>query len=101
MYFKNYLFYAKEIKSRAKEILGDCRVMVFGSVLKDDYHPVLSDIDVLIISSKAPADSGQKAKIKVKLLSNFETGNPFEIHIISPDDYENWHSKFIKEKREI
>jgi predicted nucleotidyltransferase len=100
-YFKNYLFYAKKIKDKAEEILGDCRVFVFGSILKGDYHPVLSDIDILIISSRSPANSEQKAKIKVKILSEFEMGNPFEIHIITPDDYQNWYSKFIKEKAEI
>lgn len=100
-YFQNYLDYVRLIKKKAEEILGNCRLLVFGSILKGDYHPVLSDIDILIISPNAPVDSEQKSKIKVKLLADFEMGNPFEIHIISPDDYENWYSKFIKEKTEV
>lgn len=100
-YFKDYFFYAKEIKNKAEEILGDCRVLVFGSILKGDYHPVLSDIDILIIASKSPTDSEQKAKIKVKILADFEIGNPFEIHLTNPGDYEDWYAKFLKEKIEI
>jgi hypothetical protein len=100
-YFENYLEYAKKIKERAREILGEVKVFVFGSVLKGDYHPVLSDIDILIVSPKAPKDASEKSKIKIKILSEFELGNPFEIHLVTPEDYEDWYSRFIKEKIEI
>ena len=100
-YFKNFLVYAKQIKEMAVKILGGCRVLVFGSVLTADYHPVLSDIDILIISPAAAERPREKSKIKNQILSGFDFGNPFEIHLISPEEYEEWYSKFIHQKIEI
>lgn len=100
-YFDNYLEYAKEIKKQTEAILGKCRVFVFGSVLKKDYHPILSDIDILVVSLAIAEKPRQKSKIKNQILSRFEFGNPFEIHLITPEEYEDWYSKFIDQKIEI
>lgn len=94
-YFQNYLAYAKKIKERAQKLLGEARVLVFGSVVRNDYLPN-SDIDVLVISSTAPQDLFTSTKIKLELTKDFERG-AFEIHLIRPKEYENWYKNFIKD----
>jgi predicted nucleotidyltransferase len=97
-YFKNYLFYAKEIKKAAEEILGKVKVFVFGSILKK--KEIARDIDILIVSPKLKT-TAQKSKILAKLWKKFGIDIPFEFHLINPDEYKNWYRHFIKEKIEI
>lgn len=93
-YFENYLDYAKIIKDKAQSILGDVKVLVFGSVIKGNYLPN-SDIDILIISDNAPENLFEEVKIKHEILKAFEN-HPFEIHLAPPKLYENWYKNFIK-----
>ncbi len=95
-YIKNYKEYVELIKKRAKEILGlETRVYLFGSFLRNNFSPK-SDIDILVVSPKAPTDPSEIAKVKIQLVKDFEIGHPFEIHIITPEKFENWYKKFIK-----
>jgi predicted nucleotidyltransferase len=98
-YLDNYLIYAREIKERAKKLLGDVKVFVFGSVVSGDYNP-MSDIDILIISDNIPEGAIEQAKIKVLLTEGYKPG-VFQIHLAKPDEYENWYKNFIKCKVEI
>ena len=93
-YLQNYLTYAKKIRENAERILSKPRVLVFGSVIKEDYLPN-SDIDILVISPDAPEDLFESTKIKVELTKDFEPGI-FEIHLVTPQRYENWYKNFIK-----
>jgi len=97
-YFKNYLKYAKKIKKIAKESLGEAKVFVFGSILRKDEVP--RDIDIMIISPKLK-DLKTKTKIKVKIWKKIGIFSPFEIHLITPEDYRDWYQYFVKEKIEI
>lgn len=93
-YFKNYIEFATEIKKKAKKILKDAKVFVFGSVIKNLYHPFLSDIDILIISDNLPKNWEDRRFIKLKLKPY---GSPFQIHLVTNEEYENWYKNFIKE----
>jgi predicted nucleotidyltransferase len=93
-YLDNYMFYAKIIKEKAKKLLKDAEVYVFGSVVRGDYNP-MSDIDIMIVSEKVPDNVIEQAKIKAKILEDFEAG-VFQIHLVKPFEYENWYKKFIK-----
>lgn len=97
-YFKNYRKYGKMIKKVAKELLGEIRVFVFGSILKKDEVP--RDIDILIISSKLKS-SIKKSEIRAKIWEKLGFTHPFEIHLITPKEYKDWYKNFIKEKIEI
>lgn len=97
-YFQNYLKYAKIIKKELKKLLGKVRVIVFGSILRKDEVP--QDIDILIISPKLKTFS-QKSKLRVKLWRKIGFASPFEIHLITPEEYRNWYKNFIEEKIEI
>ncbi len=44
---------AREIKKRASEVLGDCKVYIVGSYARGE-HTLSSDLDVLIVSDAVP-----------------------------------------------
>ncbi len=95
--FRNYKDYAKIVKKIAEEILGDVKVYVFGSVVRGDYHPILSDIDIAIITNCSDIEKHLKLKAKVARL--FE--DIFEIHVLSEKEwklYRRFIDKFIEIK---
>ena len=95
-YFKNYLFWAKKIKKEAKKNLEDVRVLLFGSVIKKQTEPG-SDIDVLIISPQLKSPE-KKSKILTEILREIGQSSPFEIHLVTPEEYRNWYQRFIKKE---
>jgi len=95
-FFKNYLYYAKEIKEEAQKILNPIKVFVFGSILRKDEIP--NDIDILIISPKLRTNE-EKTKVRVKIWKKIGMSSPFEIHLITPEDFRDWYSHFIKEEK--
>lgn len=99
-YFKNYLFWAKEIKKEAERLLGEVQVFVFGSILRQSKTEIPRDVDIMVISPVF-RDRTKKSEIKVKIWRKIGVGSPFEIHLISPEDFRDWYSLFIKEKIEI
>jgi predicted nucleotidyltransferase len=98
IYFDNYLIYAKKIKKEIEKILGKTRVFVFGSILQKSEIP--QDIDILVISPKIKKIKS-KGKIIAKIWEKIGFDNPFEIHLITPKEYQDWYKFFIKEKIEI
>lgn len=97
-YFKNYLHYAKIIKKEAEKLLGKSRVFVFGSILRKNEVP--RDIDLLIISPKLKT-TFEKSEIRTKIWERVGFSLPFEIHLITPEEYKEWYKYFIKKKVEI
>jgi len=98
-YFKDYLFWAKEIKKEAEKNLGEVKIFLFGSMVKRKAEPG-SDIDLLIISPKLK-NPEKTSEVRTKILEKISHNSPFEIHLITPEDYQNWYKNFIKEKIEI
>jgi len=99
-YLDNLDFYLKEIAEFFKEKLTEIEIYSFGSILTGDFDPE-SDIDILIISSNAPRYLYQRAKLIAELKSKIGFVNPFEIHLITPEEHKDWYSHFIKKKSEI
>jgi predicted nucleotidyltransferase len=101
-YFKDYLYWAKKIKQITEALLNDrnIKIIIFGSVLKKD--EVARDIDVLVISSALKdKNSFQKSEIRANIWEKIGFESPFEIHLIAPEDYENWYKFFIGDFIEI
>ena len=99
-YYDDYEFWAKKIKTEAEKQLGESRVLVFGSILRKNEVP--RDIDILVISPAfTGASTRKKSEIKVQLWKKIGAASPFEIHLISPEDWEEWYKNFIKEFIEI
>lgn len=97
-YFKNYLFYAEKIKKTAEELLGEVKVFVFGSILRKDEVP--KDIDILIISPEVKTTE-QKSKMRFNLWQKLGFLSPFEIHLITPEEHNDWYRYFIKDFIEV
>ena len=98
-YFEKYREYVKVIKRKAVNLLGHVNVYVFGSVVEGDYT-LSSDIDVLIVSEKVPKKLSSRARITVEILKEIGIFSPFEIHLVTPDEFD-WYKCFIKKLEEI
>ena len=96
--FKNYLKYAMEIKKIAKREVRDPKVIVFGSILRKNEIP--QDIDILIISPDFQ-NHKKKGDFLVKMWKKFGSFAPFEFHLITEKNYQEWYKNFIKEKIEV
>lgn len=93
-YFEDPLFYGKKLKRKAEKLFPGARVFLFGSVIRREYQPD-SDFDVLVVTKKAPADIFEQAKAKIEILKAFPH-HPFELHLITPEQFESWYQRFIK-----
>lgn len=95
-YLENIDYYLSIIKSRAKKVLGEgTKVYLFGSYLKKDFGPN-SDVDILVVAENY-IDKRKKGEILVSILEGFEVFHPFEVHLVSKEEFENWYLNFIKE----
>ncbi len=102
-YFKNYKKVCRKIKEIAKKVLSDkhLKVLAFGSVVRKNFGP-LSDLDVLIISKKVKMSVEELAKIRLKIKEEIKDYfAPLDIHLVTPEIYENWYKKFIDVFEEI
>ncbi|RKY32447.1 MAG: DNA polymerase subunit beta [Candidatus Omnitrophota bacterium] len=94
-YFENYKYYCNKIKEIGKKILKDVKVLVFGSIVKNKHTPD-SDIDVLIISDNLPENWEEREKIRTEIKSKIDPFSPFQIHLSTREEFENWYKNFIK-----
>ncbi|RFA97157.1 nucleotidyltransferase domain-containing protein [Pyrobaculum aerophilum] len=98
---ENWRKYVEALCAVAKALLGEARVIVFGSVARGDWAPD-SDIDVLIVSPNAPDDPWKRAEISLALKDAAgEASSVLELHIVTPRQYEDWYKKFIDAEVEI
>lgn len=91
-YFQNYKHYAKLIKDAVN--LEDVEVVVFGSVIEDEYT-MASDIDVLVISDNVPEGLDERAKVLSKINNMLGYLHPFELHLVTKKESE-WYKRLIK-----
>ena len=97
---KNYTEYVEVIKKLANEHFDDLYgVFVFGSAVKKTIHP-LSDIDVAIVLF-TQADEAERIDFYRKIRSIFGIVHPFEIHIVSRREWDEWYSRFVKDYMKI
>lgn len=100
-YIKNLGYYLNRIKKFFKEKFGDdTKIYLFGSYLTGNFGPN-SDIDILVIKKGEGLFIGNKSIVIAELRRIIGFVNPFEIHIVSEEEYDEWYSKFIKEKKEL
>ena len=92
-YFRDFIKYAEKVKEIVKQRDPDTRMMLFGSVVKGGLRPD-SDIDLLIITDIAEK-LDERIKLRMEIVKILGEGSPFEIHIITDEEYENWYRKFI------
>ncbi|AEA46806.1 nucleotidyltransferase domain-containing protein [Archaeoglobus veneficus] len=98
-YFENYMEYAQKIKKVAEGSLGKADVYVFGSVVEGRHTPA-SDIDILIVSENTPKSQWERGRIRAKIMKAIDVFAPFEIHIVTPKEFE-WYRRFIQKMRKV
>jgi len=82
-------------------LLGEVRVVVFGSVARGDWSAD-SDIDVLVISPNAPEDPWERAKVAAALREAAgEAAALLELHIVRPEQHLGWYRRFIDAEVEV
>ena len=91
---RNYQEVLKEVKSLIKSIDPEARIIFFGSVLRGNYN-ASSDIDLIVI----PSDMAFKDRIIVAVWKSLDA--PIELHIITPDQFEEWYLRFIDMYKEL
>jgi hypothetical protein len=83
--------WAKKVANAAKTIMPDVEVYVFGSVIRGEATGG-SDIDMLIVSQNVPEKVLEQSEIKVKIeeMAGLPIYHPFEIHLASKDESEQY-----------
>ncbi len=86
----------KTVAERAKELLPDAKVYLFGSYYRGDYHPALSDIDVAVVSPLVPESATERAKLKLKIIDGYNF-SPLEVHLLKPSEWD-FYRNFVKDE---
>ena len=83
--------WAKKVAYAAKIIMPDAEVYVFGSVIGEDATGG-SDVDMLIVFQNISEKALERAKIKVEIkeMAGLPLYHPFEIHLASKDETEQY-----------
>lgn len=92
-YYERPLYYARRIKAAVRRLDPRAKVVLFGSLVKGGMRPD-SDIDVLVVTELA-GRVGDRLKLRVEIAREIGECTPFEIHIVTPGEYEGWYKKFI------
>ncbi|MGC8974904.1 MAG: nucleotidyltransferase domain-containing protein [Thermoprotei archaeon] len=92
-YFLNAWSHIKEIKNICKEFDQRCRLLVFGSYVRGNITPD-SDIDVLLITNLAASPS-HRGRLLATIARKIGLETPFEIHVVTEEEYREWYSRFI------
>ena len=101
-YFEDWRRYAEELCVFARRWYSDARIIVFGSVVKGGYDVLSSDIDVLVVTERAPSDVWEIARFRVSVQDYFcEPAIPFELHVVSPEQYEGLYKRLIDKYVEV
>ncbi|MGQ9596261.1 MAG: nucleotidyltransferase domain-containing protein [Thermoproteota archaeon] len=98
-YYENIEKYVQNIKSVVKNHDPNSRIILFGSYVKGSMRKD-SDIDVLIITDLAK-ETSLRVKLRIEIAERIGHVNPFELHIVSFDEYESWYKRFIDKYIEI
>ena len=98
-FFEDFLRYAEKVKEVVRRRDPNARIIVFGSVVRGDVRPD-SDIDLLIITDLAEK-LDERIRLRMEIMRILGEGSPFEIHIITAEEYENWYRRFIDQTLEL
>ncbi len=98
-YYENPWAYLRIIKELVRRRDSDARVLVFGSFVKGCMRPD-SDIDVLVITRLA-SDDWVRAGLRAEIMRELDGINPFELHIVTPEEYNGWYARFVDKWVEV
>jgi len=90
--FRNLPNYLKELKKFCRKVDKKCKVFIFGSVAEKK-HALISDIDVLILTSLKPS-------LVISKLRNAGFDEPFEFHVVDKKMFK-LYKNFVLNLKEI
>ena len=98
---EEWRYYVGKIARACKELLRDCEVYVFGSVVEGKWTGG-SDVDVLVVSDEVPRSNRGRAEVKAMIeeKAGLPLTHPFEIHLVSRDEA-RWYWRHIKKAVKI
>ena len=91
--------YLAKIKDVCRRLDADCKVFVFSSFIKGGFRSN-SDIDVLIVTKLASNPLVRGALFKA-IAIEIGLDNPFELHIVTEEEYLRVYRRFIDVSQEI
>ncbi len=92
-YYEKTMYYIERIKSIVRKYDPSAKIILFGSYVRGELRPD-SDIDILIVTELA-GNINQRLKLRVEIAREIGDSTPFQIHIVTPNEYLDWYSKFI------
>lgn len=92
-YLENAMTHLGRIKEVCRSVDSSCRTILFGSYVRGTMRPD-SDIDVLLVTELAK-DPWMRAKLYTRIYEGLDPEHPFEVHIVTLEEYEEWYRKFI------
>lgn len=93
--FSNLDKHAKEVKKLAEKYFGNCKVYLFGSAVRRDYHVMLSDIDIAIVTDCI--DRNRILRFKAEVSRKWDI---FELHVVNEDMWD-FYRRFIDKFKEV
>jgi predicted nucleotidyltransferase len=87
--------YLLVIKDLVKQLDPEARVILFGSVARGEERPD-SDVDIMIVTDLAK-NVDSRIKLRVAIARKVGDEAPFEIHIVTHEEYRSWYRNFIKD----
>ncbi|AIY91272.1 nucleotidyltransferase domain-containing protein [Geoglobus acetivorans] len=91
-YFKSPERFVREMKEHIYKVVKEFEIYIFGSAVRGDYSPGLSDIDVAIVSDEFK-DRDKKLQVYDLLFEKY-FHTPFEFHILTKRQWE-FYRRFI------
>jgi len=98
-FFEDPVKYVRVIKDVVRGADPEARVLLFGSAAEGRLRPD-SDIDVLIVTELA-SDVENRLRLRVAIAEVIGDCTPLEIHIVTPEEFEGWYSRFIRKYVEV
>ena len=80
-------YWCSRIGEAARNIFADCRVYVFGSVVRGE-ETGGSDVDILLVCKTLPDSMKERGELKAKLeeVAGLPLYHPFEIHLATEQE---------------
>ena len=98
-YVKEAWAYLARIRDVCRRLDADCRVFVFGSFVKGGFRSD-SDIDVLVVT-KLAANPLLRGSLYKAIAGEVGYDSPFELHIVTKEEYLRVYRKLIDVLREV
>ncbi|MGB9659692.1 MAG: nucleotidyltransferase domain-containing protein [Nitrososphaerales archaeon] len=84
---QEWYFWSNAIAKAARDVIGSCKVLVFGSVV-EGHATGRSDVDILIVADQLPKSFRERGNLKaeIEVKACLPLYHPFEIHLVTKEE---------------